>query len=794
MQHRTTKEAHHPNPRSLCAAGAECIPLEAGGVLPARNLPIPNHHRNPRCGLRDRLAYLQAFSGFGKMVEKARRWAMRHHCIEHIIWNEVVWQRPFELEAVWNVLTHLACHNPRGAVVWEVRGNQNGVRYLLGADQAYIEKIKDIFHAHGNVQFHEIPKESRRSVSVARQLKITHPTLSLNTTLTQSTIRAGLAAMSTKKPDTDIILQLVCGRGFSPSLIPTELGDPTASWFNIIAGSVPKATAEARKSVKEKAEQQGFQVTIRIGTTGHTTSELRSLLSAFRILASAGVRIRDEAENPDKLNSAHVPWHFPNRLSCKELVGFLLLPAGEEELPGTPGLHPKLLLPPPWYHSPTSCQNDRSFAISTEAVNPKKLSVSSRDSLEHLHLIGPTGSGKSTAMLHLILADIRANRSILVIDPKADLICFLLARIPEERADDVVVIDPSDDRPCGFNPLAFKRYKNKALIADAILAVLRELWRDNWGVRVQDILSAALLTLAEIEGATLLWLQPLLTDVGFRKKIVGQVKGQIGLMSFWNEFEALSDLQKQQWTAPVSNKLRQFTLRPSLRGVLGQAHPKFDLTDLFYERKIILVPLNKGLIGSEASRLIGSLVVGLTWTLALSRASLPPERRHPVEIYVDEFQDYLALASDFNDALAQARGLGVGFTLAHQFRDQLPPEVRAGVDANCRNKIAFGLSVKDAKDMSAMAPELVAEDFMKLPRYQIYTSFQYGGRDTGWIQGKTLPPPPTIRDPVELHARSITRYGIPAEEVEKDYLAMFSSATTEEESNNTSPIGRRKRP
>ena len=717
---------------------------------------------------------------------------MRNHCIEHIIWNEVVWQRPFELEAVWNVLTHLACHSPRGAVVWEVRGNREGVRYLLGADQAYIEKIKDIFHAHGNVQFHKVPDESRRAVSGVRQLKITHPTLSLNTTLTQSTIRAGLAAMSVMRPDTDIILQLVCGRGFSPSLIPTELGDPTASWFNIIAGSVPKATAEARKSVKEKAEQQGFQVAIRIGTTGHTTSELRSLLSAFRILESAGVRIRDEAENPDKLNSAHVPWHFPNRLSCKELAGFLLLPAGEEEPPGTPGLHPKLLLPPPWYHSPTSRQNDRSFAISTEAVNPKKLSISPRDSLEHLHITGPTGSGKSTIILHLILADVKANRSVLVIDPKADLICYLLAQIPEERADDVVVIDPSDDCPCGFNPLAFKRYKNKALIADAILAVLRELWRDNWGVRVQDILSAALLTLAEVEGATLLWLQPLLTDVGFRKKIVSRVKGQIGLMSFWNEFEALSDLQKQQWIAPVSNKLRQFTLRPSLRGILGQAHPKFDLTDLFYERKIILVPLNKGLIGSEASRLIGSLVVGLTWTLALSRASLPPERRHPVEIYVDEFQDYLALASDFNNALAQARGLGVGFTLAHQFRDQLPPEVRAGVDANCRSKIAFGLSAKDAKDMAAMTPELVAEDFMKLPRYQIYTSFQYGGRDTGWIQGKTLPPPPAIRDPVELHARSMTRYGIPVEEVEKDYLAMFSGAITEE-NDNTSPIGRRKR-
>ena len=114
------------------------------------------------------------------------------------------------------------------------------------------------------------------------------------------------------------------------------------------------------------------------------------------------------------------------------------------------------------------------------------------------------------------------------------------------------------------------------------------------------------------------------------------------------------------------------------------------------------------------------------------------------------------------------------------------------MDANCRSKIAFGLSAKDAKDMAAMTPELVAEDFMKLPRYQIYTSFQYGGRDTGWIQGKTLPPPPAIRDPVELHARSMTRYGIPVEEVEKDYLAMFSGAITEE-NDNTSPIGRRKR-
>ena len=93
-------------------------------------------------------------------------------------------------------------------------------------------------------------------------------------------------------------------------------------------------------------------------------------------------------------------------------------------------------------------------------------------------------------------------------------------------------------------------------------------------------------------------------------------------------------------------------------------------------------------------------------------------------------------------------------TLAHQYRDQLPPEVRAGVDVNCRNKIMFGLNSKDAKDIAAMAPELTAEDFMTLPRYQIYTSFQSSGKSTGWVMGRTLPPTPALRDPVELRAQS----------------------------------------
>ncbi len=719
------------------------------------------------------------------------------HQIEELVWREMVWTRPYKLETVWETLSHLAALSPpRGAVIWEVRSQNGKVNYLIGAATRYIRNIEEAIRAHGDIQFHEVDAEKRAAVTTARQLKISHPTLSLKTDITEAVIRAGLAALAENKDGTEMVIQIVLGRAYAPSPVPTNLADPNATWLQILLGDVQKASAESRKSVREKAEQHTFQAVIRIGITGeNANNRLQSIISAFRVLESAGVRIHTEEIKPHDLNSAHVPWHFPLQLSVKELANFLLLPAGEEELPGTPGLHPKLTLPPHWYRNPTNRQNDRSFAISMDTISPKRLSISPKDSLEHTICLGPTGSGKSTAMLHLILADITAGRSVLVLDPKADLINDLLMRIPEKRMGDVVIIDPSDSCPCGFNPLAFKEYGNPSLIADAILSVLKEIFSDCWGIYTQDVLTAALLTLVETENSTLLWLLPLLTDERFRRKITNKVKDRIALRPFWEQFEDLRDTEKRQQISPVLNKLRQLTLRPGLRNTLGQAKPKFSLTDLFYKRKIVLIPLNRGLTGGGSARLLGSLIVGLTWTLALSRAGIPAEKRHIVEIYIDELQDYISLPTDLSDALAQARGLGVGLTLAHQYRDQLPLDIRSGVDANARNKIVFGLNSKDAKDMAAMAPELTAEDFMALPRYQIYTSFQSGGRNIGWVQGRTLPPPPALRDAAELKAKSQTTYGIPAEQIEEEYLRIFTanSQTTGENPGDIN-IGRRKKP
>ncbi len=710
---------------------------------------------------------------------------------QEFVWFELNWQRPFALEDVTGLLAHLSQLTPRGFLCVEARSKGGNITYLIGTAAQYSGKISEIVRSHGEIELNAVKNVRRKPMSLAKHLTVSKPVLSLNADVTDSVVRSGLAAMSAIRSEEEAVVQVILGRGFSPNPVPYKLQDPHESWLDLALFGVRKATPDSVKSAKEKQEQFMFQTLIRVGASGkNAEGRVDNILSAFRVLQSAGVHLRAFDEDPSHIDTVHIPWQINLRLSVKEIAPFLLLPAGEDDLPGVPGLHPKRLLPPSWYKEPGSLPDqtwlDRTFAQSLNAT-PKRLSISPQDALEHTVILGPTGSGKSTAMEHLILSDIKVGRSVLVLDPKADLVTEILERIPEERKGDVVVIDPSDPCPVGFNPLRFRGFRNKELVSDAVLSVMKEIFADSWGIRTQQILSAALLTLADIPDSTLLWLPALLTDEAFRSRIVSKVNDRIGLKPFWEQYEEMKPSERNTNIAPVLNKMQQFVFRPGLRAVLGQAKPKFDLMDLFTKRKIVLVPLNRGIIGGESARLLGSLIVGLTWTLALSRANIPPEKRHLVSVYIDELQDYLSLPTDLADALAQARGLGVGMTLAHQYRGQLPPEIKAGIDANARNKIIFGLNGVDAKEMAGQATELEAEDFMLLPRYQIYTNIMQNRKSTGWVQGVTFPPSEPIRMAAELKAESMKRYGKPAEEVEAEFLRLFDEPTHTNADTNANP-------
>lgn len=219
------------------------------------------------------------------------------------------------------------------------------------------------------------------------------------------------------------------------------------------------------------------------------------------------------------------------------------------------------------------------------------------------------------------------------------------------------------------------------------------------------------------------------------------------------------------------NKLRQVLLRPGLRAVVGQRRPTFRLRSVFTEQKILLVNLAEGSLGGEASRLLGSLAVALVWQEILGRVRDSAVSRRPVLVHIDEAQDYLALG-DIGEALAQARGLGVGFTLAHQHLAQLNAAARAAVLANAQSRVAFRLSQEDATALARLVPggELVPEDYRALPAFQAYLHGLVDGELAAPTSLQTVPLPPITTPLGEVLTASTDRWGQRLDVVERDLL------------------------
>ena len=495
------------------------------------------------------------------------------------------------------------------------------------------------------------------------------------------------------------------------------------------------------------------------------------MFGALKTSEAAGARLDLHWENPSVLWRARRPWQYRLNLSAAEIACLAGWPIGQGELPGLPPISPRLLAPPPWLAGHRRSLAQRQFAR-TRAGGPNDdglpLGIPAADALLHTVMVGPTGSGKSTALQHLILADARAGRSM-------------------------VVIDPTSPTPVGFNPLAGP--DRPEVTVDGVLAAFKALFADSWGVHSEEVLTASLLTLARQGGpaATLAAIPALLTAPAFRRQMTAGLDDPLGVSAFWAKYEAMSPQQQAQTIAPVLNKLQQLVIRPQLRAVLGQARPRFAVADLFTRRRIVLVALNKGIIGAAAARLLGSLLLGSLWPRILARAGLPPAQRHLVSVYIDEVHDFIAgIPGDLADALAQARSLGVAFHLAHQYRAQLSPAMRAAIDANVRNTVCFGLSAADAHEMARHAGSLEPTDFLSLARFDAYCATWCAGRQTGWLSAATLPPSPARRSAAELTAASAARYGTPVQQTEQQLRSViWGEPTTHGTHDRAAPAGDR---
>jgi hypothetical protein len=408
------------------------------------------------------------------------------------------------------------------------------------------------------------------------------------------------------------------------------------------------------------------------------------------------------------------------------------------------------------------------FAITNYRDIRQRFGIKQKNRRGHMYLIGKTGTGKSTLLQNMAAHDIEMGYGLALVDPHGDLAEEILELVPERRIKDVIYFDPADlEYPVAFNPLENVSPDHRYLVASGMISVLKKVWAEFWGPRLEHILRNALLTLLENPGSTLLDLPRLLTDDKFREVLLRRVNHP-QVREFWfAEFAKYSVWLRSEAISPILNKVGQFLTSIPLRNIVGQRKSTFDLCTIMDEGKVLIVNLAKGRIGEDNCSLLGAMLVTKIQLAALSRADVPEGNRRAFYLYVDEFHNFLTLS--FADVLSEARKYGLNLVLAHQYLEQLDEKLRAAVFGNVGTIISFRVGVEDARLLAReFYPTFSETDLANLPNHSIYLKLLIDGKPSHAFSAVTLAPrekhPSCRNEIIDLSRQS---YGRARTEVEK---------------------------
>lgn len=164
----------------------------------------------------------------------------------------------------------------------------------------------------------------------------------------------------------------------------------------------------------------------------------------------------------------------------------------------------------------------------------------------------------------------------------------------------------------------------------------------------------------------------------------------------------LIDLQKKNYDdtkLQVRRRLQAILLQnESFARMFAAPHNMVDLPEAINQRKIVLVSTEEGYLGREFSAIFGRFFVASTINAALRRSTIPPDKRLPAFLYIDEAIPYFDEKTE--ELLRTLRSYRMGGVIAFQEWSRVSNALQSALKTNTSIKLIGGSLEKEAKEFA----------------------------------------------------------------------------------------------
>lgn len=355
------------------------------------------------------------------------------------------------------------------------------------------------------------------------------------------------------------------------------------------------------------------------------------------------------------------------------------------------------------------------------------------DLARHALICGRSGAGKSTLIQNVAIQLARKGRGFCIVDPHKELIDGLLDRLPRNRLNDVILFDVEDEEyPIGFNPLAHDE-PDRHRIVSQLVDLFHNVWDTGFLDRAQDVFANAVNALMDIDQATLLWVDQMLTNDRLREWVAGRVSDPI-VRKFWTEnYPEINKNFRQEIVQPVLNKVRRLITSSSFRNIVGQVSNGFDMVDVVQNNRILLVNVSRAKFGPDKARFFASLLIEKIFWTSLTHGA------NDFTLFIDEAGTIVSPV--LKNMYSESRKFGLSLLSSIQYLRQFDEKVRDAAISNMKTLICFQLGATNAEELALeFKPEFTPQDLVNLKPHHIRLKLSVNGVTTRPFSAVTLPP------------------------------------------------------